>query len=106
MGQEFSFVKCVRNRLGWFPGRSLIEDVGDDRGFLVVDAPPAMVGFARPYLLRPNANSLHQLYRDRLSKAFLFDPTELARTRFGQKNNAWTRGAILRLSIRYGSANS
>jgi hypothetical protein len=30
------------------------------------------------YLLRPNANSLHQLYRDRLSKAFLFDPTELA----------------------------
>ena len=25
--------------------------------------------------MRPNANSLHQLYRDRLSKAFLFDPT-------------------------------
>ncbi|MGF7236040.1 MAG: hypothetical protein ACQSGP_13930, partial [Frankia sp.] len=25
-------------------------------------------------LLNPNANSLHQLYRDRLSKAFLFDP--------------------------------
>ena len=25
-------------------------------------------------LLRPNANSLHRLYRDRLSKAFLFDP--------------------------------
>lgn len=24
--------------------------------------------------LRPNANSLHRLYRDRLSKAFLFDP--------------------------------
>jgi hypothetical protein len=27
-------------------------------------------------LLRPNANSLHRLYRDRLAKAFLFDPTE------------------------------
>ena len=25
-------------------------------------------------MLRPNANSLHRLYRDRLSKAFLFDP--------------------------------
>jgi hypothetical protein len=25
--------------------------------------------------LRPNANSLHRIYRDRLSKAFLFDPT-------------------------------
>jgi hypothetical protein len=27
-------------------------------------------------LMRPNANSLHRLYRDRLSKAFLFDPRE------------------------------
>jgi Patatin-like phospholipase len=26
------------------------------------------------WLLKPNANSLHRLYRDRLSKAFLFDP--------------------------------
>src|SRR5262249_6711768 len=26
-------------------------------------------------LLNPNANSLHRLYRDRLSKAFLFDPS-------------------------------
>jgi patatin-like phospholipase len=26
------------------------------------------------FMLNPNANSLHQLYRDRLSKAFLFDP--------------------------------
>jgi hypothetical protein len=29
--------------------------------------------------LAPNANSLHRLYRDRLSKAFLFDPRHLAR---------------------------
>jgi len=30
--------------------------------------------FSISYLLTPNANSLHRLYRDRLSKAFLFDP--------------------------------
>ena len=30
------------------------------------------------WLLKPNANSLHRLYRDRLSKAFLFDPTPRA----------------------------
>ena len=29
---------------------------------------------AAAYLLEPNANSLHRLYRDRLSKAFLFNP--------------------------------
>jgi hypothetical protein len=37
-----------------------------------------MVGFVLlvlSYLLKPNANSLHRLYRDRLSKAFLFDPS-------------------------------
>jgi Patatin-like phospholipase len=30
--------------------------------------------FLASWLLKPNANSLHRLYRDRLSKAFLFDP--------------------------------
>jgi hypothetical protein len=30
--------------------------------------------------LMPNANSLHRLYRDRLSKAFLFDPTTAGET--------------------------
>ncbi|MGL9622588.1 cell division protein [Bradyrhizobium sp. U531] len=30
--------------------------------------------FAMSWSLTPNANSLHRLYRDRLSKAFLFDP--------------------------------
>lgn len=30
--------------------------------------------FAISWSLAPNANSLHRLYRDRLSKAFLFDP--------------------------------
>jgi hypothetical protein len=37
-----------------------------------------MVGalmFVISWLLSPNSNSLHQFYRDRLSKAFLFDPS-------------------------------
>jgi hypothetical protein len=34
--------------------------------------------FAVSFCLTPNANSLHRLYRDRLSKAFLFDPTRSA----------------------------
>lgn len=33
-----------------------------------------MLLFAISWSLTPNANSLHRLYRDRLSKAFLFDP--------------------------------
>jgi hypothetical protein len=36
------------------------------------------------WLLEPNANSLHRLYRDRLSKAFLFDPTRRMDLRAGQ----------------------
>ena len=41
----------------------------------------ALVGlllFAISWSLTPNANSLHRLYRDRLSKAFLFDPDRSA----------------------------
>lgn len=33
-----------------------------------------LVMFALSWLLAPNANSLHRLYRDRLAKAFLFNP--------------------------------
>jgi len=36
----------------------------------------ALVGFILGYLLAPNANSLHPLYRDRLGKAFLFKPRD------------------------------
>lgn len=39
--------------------------------------------------LAPNANSLHRLYRDRLSEAFLFDPTPPAEV--GQKFKALDR---------------
>jgi len=48
----------------------------------VIDRPVALLYlssglllFLLSWLLTPNANSLHRLYRDRLSKAFLFDPT-------------------------------
>ncbi|WP_375415258.1 patatin-like phospholipase family protein [uncultured Bradyrhizobium sp.] len=34
----------------------------------------ALILFAISWILTPNANSLHRLYRDRLSKAFLFNP--------------------------------
>jgi hypothetical protein len=39
--------------------------------YMVVAVVVFVVGFV---CLSPNANSLHQLYRDRLGKAFLFDP--------------------------------
>jgi hypothetical protein len=41
--------------------------------------------FLLSLLLAPNANSLHRLYRDRLSKAFLFDPTIARRPGPGSK---------------------
>jgi hypothetical protein len=40
--------------------------------YLAAGVPLLLISF----LLDPNANSLHRLYRDRLSKAFLFDPTK------------------------------
>jgi hypothetical protein len=52
----------------------------------------AVLLFLLSYLMRPNANSLHQLYRDRLSKAFLFDPTRLARERGDRREDNVDRG--------------
>jgi len=42
--------------------------------YLYLAIPALVLG----WLLNPNANSLHRLYRDRLSKAFLFDPSRRA----------------------------
>src|SRR5262249_10699423 len=42
-----------------------------------------VVLFLLSLLLAANANSLHRLYRDRLSKAFLFDPTTIEGRRSG-----------------------
>src|SRR5262249_37640086 len=51
----------IRNRLASHPLISLYLELG-------------ILLFVLSWLLKPNANSLHRLYRDRLSKAFLFDP--------------------------------
>jgi predicted acylesterase/phospholipase RssA len=42
--------------------------------------------FLLSLFLSPNANSLHRLYRDRLSKAFLFDPTTIEGRRAGARS--------------------
>ena len=42
--------------------------------WIVSYAAAALICFVLTLILRPNANSLHALYRDRLSKAFLFRP--------------------------------
>jgi predicted acylesterase/phospholipase RssA len=42
--------------------------------------------FLLSLFLAPNANSLHRLYRDRLSKAFLFDPTTIEGRRAGTRS--------------------
>ena len=46
--------------------------------------------FVASLLLAPNANSLHRLYRDRLSKAFLFDPTTIE----GRPPGSYSRAPI------------
>ncbi|HLQ94438.1 MAG TPA: patatin-like phospholipase family protein [Xanthobacteraceae bacterium] len=49
----------------------------------------ATIGFAFLLLagfFKPNANSLHRLYRDRLSKAFLFDPAGPAQPTAAERN--------------------
>jgi hypothetical protein len=55
-------------------------------------------------LLSPNSNSLHRLYRDRLSKAFLFDPSKrmatgvmaLLKGQAGREEDAALRGSDLK----------
>ncbi|MBI4275545.1 MAG: patatin-like phospholipase family protein [Rhizobiales bacterium] len=44
----------------------------------------AVIMFGASLLLSPNSNSLHSLYRDRLSKAFIFNPDERAVSLFSR----------------------
>ena len=52
--------------------------------------------FILTLFLRPNANSLHPLYRDRLGKAFLFNPKDLSKSEAGfdrlNKQLSWLSG--------------
>ncbi|OPY95119.1 cell division protein [Bradyrhizobium sacchari] len=52
--------------------------------------------FAISFCLTPNANSLHRLYRDRLSKAFLFDPTRSADGGVGRAEASLDQGRDFR----------
>jgi hypothetical protein len=64
---------CAGPKWAAFGGK-LSHNLGDiGVGYLVV----AFVLFVITLFLRPNANSLHPLYRDRLSDAFLFDPEKV-----------------------------
>jgi hypothetical protein len=56
------------NWIGWLYLRTL------DRPMVVLYGLAGIALIFLALLLKPNANSLHRLYRDRLSKAFLFDP--------------------------------
>ena len=60
-----------------FAREAFLNKLGLPRRWAVVSAYVLVASLllALSWLLKPNANSLHRLYRDRLSKAFLFDPT-------------------------------
>jgi hypothetical protein len=60
-----------------FAREAVLNQLGLPRRWAVVSAYVlvAVLLLVLSWLLKPNANSLHRLYRDRLSKAFLFDPT-------------------------------
>lgn len=55
--------------------RSLTEVTGTGAGAIYLTL-AAILAFTA-FWLKPNANSLHNLYRDRLARAFHFDPTTL-----------------------------
>ena len=75
------------------PGNQLSVLVGF--GYLLIAA-----GFlVLTLILRPNANSLHPLYRDRLGKAFLFEPQ---RTLKSNEELKQSRMRLAELSGRYG----
>jgi len=52
----------------------------------------ALLLFGASWSLTPNANSLHRLYRDRLSKAFLFDPRRFADGRLARVEASLDQG--------------
>ena len=63
----YDYVRAIFS-LSWLPDRFA------SRPITVLYFTVGLLLFILSWLLKPNANSLHRLYRDRLSKAFLFDP--------------------------------
>lgn len=60
----------VKRPINWIFERIIYRPLMAAYGFIGL----VLIGLA--LILKPNANSLHRLYRDRLSKAFLFKPRE------------------------------
>lgn len=65
-------VNCVNDAPAWLQTAASVLAGGSILCLYVI---VGVVLFALGFFLNPNSNSLHRLYRDRLSKAFLFDPT-------------------------------
>jgi hypothetical protein len=66
---------CAQHAPGWLTGLAHSTPFADGsvfRLYLVAGVVLLVIGWS----LNANANSLHRLYRDRLSKAFLFDPDQ------------------------------
>ena len=71
-GWLLSFASPFGSNPAYWSKTSFGNNVNWPMAFLYITT--AIVLFLLSWILRPNANSLHRLYRDRLSKAFLFDP--------------------------------
>jgi len=66
--------KCADRVPSWLKDAALAFSVAEGHSADVLFAVTALVFFGLTLAMQPNANSLHPLYRDRLSKAFLFRP--------------------------------
>jgi predicted acylesterase/phospholipase RssA len=100
----------------YFP--ELFQGLGSDAAYsyalpvIVLYALTGLLLFLVSWLLTPNANSLHRLYRDRLSKAFLFNPTrpvehDLARAEASlDQGRDFTSLDRMKLSDLYGVADA
>lgn len=64
-------VNCVNDAPAWLQSAANVTGGSILCLYVVVGGTLLLLSF----FLNPNSNSLHRLYRDRLSKAFLFDPT-------------------------------
>jgi len=87
---------CSRYAPAWLAALAAHVPFADGsilRLYLELAVPMMAIGWS----LNANANSLHRLYRDRLSKAFLFDPTQRkdVHGRVGQESEPDLRNADL-----------
>ncbi len=70
----------ISHRPDWLNKAAELVGTGDSgKPVIVIYVGLGMLILLLASLLRPNANSLHRLYRDRIAKAFLFDPLKSAR---------------------------